>query len=122
MDHDPHTGLRKGSVHTVSILLNCSAAAPKLRFSTGRLGALMKNALHAAVAVLASILLVFGAVRGVGWARKGSVGSRLTASALMLGVAWFMPVVKIKPPDQGVEQAEENRDKTDDESGAPPFG
>jgi hypothetical protein len=81
----------------------------------------MKNALHAAVVVLASALLVFGAFRGIGWARKRGVASRLTVSALMLGVAWFMPVVKIKSPDQGVEQAEENRDKTDDESGAPPF-
>jgi hypothetical protein len=104
------------------ILLNCPAAAPNLALLIDRLGALMKNALHAAVAVLAFILLGFGAVRGIGWAKKGGVPSRLTASALMLGVAWFMPVVKIKPPDQGVEQAEENRDKTDDESGAPPFG
>lgn len=113
--------VRSIPVYTVLILLNCSGAALKLGFLTDRLGALMKNALYAAVAVLASILVVFGAVRGIGWAKKGGVGSRLTASALMLGVAWFMPVVKIKSPDQGVEQAEENRDKTDDESGAPPF-
>ncbi len=107
---------------TRRFLLNCPAAAPKKRGSlTDPLGTPVRNSLHAAVAVLAVILLVFGAVRGIGWAKKGGVGRRLAASALMLSVAWFMPVVKIKPPDQGVEQAEENRDKRDDESGAPPF-
>jgi hypothetical protein len=79
----------------------------------------MKNALRAAAVVLASLLLVISAVRSIEWAKKGGVRSRLIASALMLGLGWLMPIVK--PPHQGVEQAEENQDKTSGESGDPPF-
>lgn len=79
----------------------------------------MKNALRAVAVVLASLILVIGAVRSIGWAKKGGVGSRLMASALILGLGWMVPIVK--PPHQGVEQAEENQDKTGGESGDPPF-
>ena len=77
----------------------------------------MRNALRAVTMVLIVVALLIGTVGSVRWARRGGTAARLMASALTLGLG--MGVV-VKPPQQGVEQAEENRDKTGGESGDPP--
>jgi hypothetical protein len=77
----------------------------------------MKNALRAVTVALLVLALFLGAVGSVRWARRGGTAARLMASALTLGLG--MGIV-VKPPQQGVEQAEEERDKTGGESGDPP--
>jgi hypothetical protein len=77
----------------------------------------MKNALRAATVVLVVVALLLGAFGSVRWAKRGGTAARLMASALILGLG--MGIV-VKPPLQGVEQAEEERDKTGGESGDPP--
>ncbi len=66
---------------------------------------------------VAVVVLVFGAVGSVRWAKRSGVGARVLANAMILGLG--MGVV-VDPPQQGVEQAEENVDKTGGESGDPP--
>jgi hypothetical protein len=76
----------------------------------------MKPALRGVAIVLLIIALLIGAVGSVRWAKRGSTAASLMASALMLGLG--MGIV-VQPPQQGVEQAEEERDKTGGESGDP---
>lgn len=77
----------------------------------------MKDALRAATVVSLVVALLFGAIGSVRWAKRGGAASSLMASALMLGLG--MGIV-VSPPQQGVEQAEEEREKTGGESGDPP--
>ena len=76
----------------------------------------MKDALRVIVVGLLIMAVLFGTLGGIRWARRGTA-ARLAASALMLGLG--MGIV-IQPPQQGVEQAEEEQDKTGGESGDPP--
>jgi uncharacterized membrane protein len=77
----------------------------------------MKNALRAIVVGVLIMAVLFGMLGGIRWARRGGTAARLVASALILGLG--MGVV-VQPPQQGVEQAEEEQDKTGGESGDPP--
>ena len=77
----------------------------------------MRNTLRAVTVMLIVAALLISAVGSVRWARRGGTAARLMASALTLGLG--MSIV-VKPPQQGVEQAEENRDETGGESGDPP--
>jgi hypothetical protein len=77
----------------------------------------MKNALRAIMVVLVAVALLVGAVGSVRWARRGGAAARLMASALILVLGAGLVV---RPPRQGVEQAEEEQGKTGGESGDPP--
>ena len=77
----------------------------------------MKDALRVIVVGLLIMAVLFGTLGGIRWARRGGTAARLAASALMLGLG--MGIV-IQPPQQGVEQAEEEQDRTGGESGDPP--
>jgi hypothetical protein len=77
----------------------------------------MRDALRAVVVGLLIMAVLFGTLSGVRWARRGGAAARLVASGLLLGLG--MGIV-VQPPQQGVEQAEEEQDKTDGESGDPP--
>jgi hypothetical protein len=77
----------------------------------------MRNALRAVIVALIVVALLFGIVGSVRWAKRGGTASKMMATALMLGLG--MGVV-VQPPQQGVEQAAENRDKTGGQSGEPP--
>ncbi len=77
----------------------------------------MRHLVRGAIAAI-----VIAALLGVGagamrWARRGGVGASLAANALLLALG--MGVV-VRPPQQGVQQAEEERDKTGGETGDPP--
>lgn len=76
----------------------------------------MKGVLHAALVLVIVAGLLFGAVGSVRWAKRGGAAARLMAGALVLGLG--MGVV-VKPPQQGVELAEEDADKENGESGEP---
>lgn len=76
----------------------------------------MKGVLHAALVLVVVAGLLFGAVGSVRWAKRGGAAARLMAGALVLGLG--MGVV-VKPPQQGVELAEEDADKENGESGEP---
>jgi hypothetical protein len=77
----------------------------------------MKEALRAVAVYVLAVALIFGAVGSVRWAKRGGAASRVMASALLLGLG--MGIV-VKPPQQGVEQAEEEREEAGGESGDPP--
>ena len=77
----------------------------------------MNNALRATVILLLALSLLVGAAGSVRWARRGGTAARLMASALILGLG--MGIV-VDPPQQGVEQAEEDRCTSGEESGDPP--
>jgi hypothetical protein len=77
----------------------------------------VRNAIRAVAIATALLLLVLGAVGSVRWAKRGGTSARVMASALILALG--MGIV-IKPPQQGIEQARENPDKTGGESGDPP--
>ena len=77
----------------------------------------MKNALRAVTVALLVVMLLLGAVGSVRWAKRGGAAARLIASALILGLG--MGIV-VNPPQQGVEQAEEEQDRTGGDSGEPP--
>jgi hypothetical protein len=78
----------------------------------------MKALLKAATVMTVITVALWSAVAGVRWAKRGGTAASLMASALILGLG--MGVV-VKPPLQGVEQAQEEADKSDgSESGDPP--
>ena len=70
----------------------------------------------AAMAVV--VMLLFGAILAVRWARRGSGGTEFVASAMMLMLGMFGPAVQ--PPEQGIEEARNDKGKKGAESGDPP--
>jgi hypothetical protein len=76
----------------------------------------MKNIMRAGVVVMIALALLLGAVGGVRWAKRGGAAASLIANALMLTLS--MGIV-VQPPQQGVEQAQEEADKQNGESGEP---
>jgi hypothetical protein len=77
----------------------------------------MRHALRGVVVAVLIAGLLCASVGGIRWARRGGVGASLAANALLLALG--MGVV-VQPPQQGVQQAEEERDKTGGETGDPP--
>jgi hypothetical protein len=76
----------------------------------------MKNAIRAAGVGLLVVALLVGAVGSVRWAKRGGAAANLMASALMLGLG--MGIV-VQPPQQGVEKAQREEEKSQDKSGDP---
>jgi ABC-type amino acid transport system permease subunit len=78
----------------------------------------MRDALRPIVIVLACILVVSAAVGAVRWAKRHSTGAQVLASAMLLVLGIGVPV--INPPQQGIEEAREDKGKKGAESGDPP--
>jgi uncharacterized membrane protein len=76
----------------------------------------MKGAVHVVLVLIVVAGLLCGAVGSVRWAKRGGTAARLMASALVLGLGLG---VVVQPPQQGVEQAEEEVEKEKSESGEP---
>jgi hypothetical protein len=76
----------------------------------------MKTALRAMGVAILVLGLLLGAVGSVRWARRGGTAANLMASALILGLG--MGVV-VQPPQPGIEQAQEEADRSADKSGDP---
>jgi ABC-type amino acid transport system permease subunit len=68
--------------------------------------------------VLACILVVSGAVGAVRWAKRHSTGAQILAGAMILVLGIGVPV--INPPQQGIEEAREDKGTKGAESGDPP--
>jgi hypothetical protein len=78
----------------------------------------MRDALRSVVIVLACILVLSAGVGAVRWAKRYSTGAQILAGALILVLGIGAPV--INPPQQGIEEAREDKGKKGAESGDPP--
>jgi ABC-type amino acid transport system permease subunit len=74
--------------------------------------------LRAIAIVLAVIIAVLGAVGAIRWAKRHPTGSQLLASAMIMVMGVGVPI--INPPQQGIEEAREDKGKKGSESGDPP--
>ena len=78
----------------------------------------MSSAIRAVVVGLVVTVLVMAGVGSIRWAKRHSTGAQLMASALILVLGIGVPIVN--PPQQGVEEAREDKGKKGSESGDPP--
>ena len=78
----------------------------------------MRDAIVALGTTLILAALLVAAVYAVRWAKRGSPATQLMASAMMLVLGMIGPAVK--PPEQGIEEAREDKGKKGSESGDPP--
>jgi hypothetical protein len=67
-------------------------------------------------AVLVGILAT---VVGVRWARRHARGAQFVAGGMMMILGMIAPMIA-KPPEQGIEEAREDKGKKGAESGDPP--
>jgi hypothetical protein len=68
--------------------------------------------------VLAIVVILVASVGCIRWARGHSAGRQFVASAMMLVLGMVGPAVKA--PQQGIEEAREDKGKKGSESGDPP--
>jgi ABC-type amino acid transport system permease subunit len=73
---------------------------------------------RASLRAIAIILTVLAAVGSIRWAKRHSTGAQLLASAMIMVLGVGVPIVN--PPQQGIEEAREDKDKKGSESGDPP--
>jgi hypothetical protein len=78
----------------------------------------MREIVRATAIVLAAAFLLTSAVGAVRWAKRGTPGASFVASAMMLVLGMYAPA--LKPPEQGIEEAREDRGRRGSESGDPP--
>jgi len=78
----------------------------------------MRAAFRAIVIVLVAVATIWAAVGSVRWAKRQSTGAQLLASAMLLVLGIGAPVVN--PPQQGIEEAREDKDQKGAQSGDPP--
>ena len=78
----------------------------------------MRPLIRAAIIVLAVTAALLTAAGSIRWAKRHSTGAQLMASAMMLVLGMGGPIVN--PPQQGIEEAREDKDKKGSESGDPP--
>jgi len=74
--------------------------------------------LRASAIVLTIVLVLYAGVGGIRWAKRASTGAQLMANAMMLVLGWAGPPVK--PPQQEIEEAREDKGSKGAESGDPP--
>jgi hypothetical protein len=77
----------------------------------------MKSLWRAAIVSVLVVALFSGALGGIRWARRGGSAASFAASALLLTLG--MGLIST-PPQRGVQQVQEEGDKTGGESGDPP--
>jgi len=78
----------------------------------------MSSPIRAVVVVLTVTVVLLAGVGGIRWAKRHSTGAQLLASAMILALGIGVPIVN--PPQQGVEEAREDKGKKGSESGDPP--
>ena len=78
----------------------------------------MRALIRAVVIVLVVAVVLWAAVGSVRWAKRQSTGAQLLASAMILVLGIGVPVVN--PPQQGIEEAREDKGKKGSQSGDPP--
>ncbi len=70
------------------------------------------------VAMAVAAIFLVAAVGSIRWAKGHSRGAQFVASALILVLGITTPIVT--PPQQGIEEAREDKGKKGSESGDPP--
>jgi hypothetical protein len=78
----------------------------------------MRAAVRAIVIVLVAVATIWAAVGSIRWAKRQSSGAQLLASAMLLVLGIGAPVVN--PPQQGIEEAREDKDHKGAQTGDPP--
>ena len=78
----------------------------------------MSGAIRPIATIFAVTVILLAGVGSVRWAKRHATGAQLVASALMLVLGMVGPA--IKPPQQGIEEAREDKGKKGSESGDPP--
>jgi hypothetical protein len=78
----------------------------------------MRAIVRATVIVLMAVACLWAAFGSVRWAKRQSTGAQLLASAMLLVLGIGAPVVN--PPQQGIEEAREDKDQKGGQSGDPP--
>jgi O-antigen ligase len=78
----------------------------------------MHAVLHAIVTGAGAVVAIWCAVYSIRWAKRSSRAAQFLASGMILFLGISMPIVN--PPQQGVEEAREDKDKKGGESGDPP--
>ena len=78
----------------------------------------MRDVLRSIGIVLAFIVVLSAAMGGIRWAKRHSTGAQILAGAMLLVLGIGVPV--INPPQQGIEEAREDKGTKGAESGAPP--
>ena len=78
----------------------------------------MSSTIRPIATVLAIMVILLAGVGCIRWARGHSAGRQFVASAMMLVLGMVGPAVK--PPQQGIEEAREDKGKKGPESGDPP--
>jgi hypothetical protein len=66
------------------------------------------------------MVMIWAAVGSVRWAKRHSSGAQLLAGAMLLVRGFTVPIPK--RPQQGVEEAREDKGKKGGQSGDPPDG
>ena len=78
----------------------------------------MRVPIRVVVIVLVVTVALLAAMGSIRWAKRHSTGAQLLASAMILVLGIGAPVVD--PPQQGIEEAREDKGKKGSESGDPP--
>ena len=78
----------------------------------------MRAPIRVVVIVLVVTVALLAAMGSIRWAKRHSTGAQLLASAMILVLGISAPVVN--PPQQGIEEAREDKGKKGSESGDPP--
>ena len=78
----------------------------------------MRDAIRAVVILVVIAVTLWAGVGSIRWAKRNSTGAQVLASAMLLVLGMGAPVVH--PPQQGVEEARQDKGKKGSESGDPP--
>jgi hypothetical protein len=78
----------------------------------------MRDIIRGAIIVVVIVSTFWAGVGSIRWAKRSSTGAQVLASAMLLVLGMGGPVVK--PPQQGIEEAREDKGKKGSESGDPP--
>jgi hypothetical protein len=78
----------------------------------------MRAAIRAVVICVIVVVTLFAAVGSVRVVKRHPLSAQFLASAMLLVLGWAAPIPE--PPQQGIEEAREDKDKKGSESGDPP--
>lgn len=79
----------------------------------------MRATLRAIAIVLTIVIALYAAVGSVRWAKRSATGSQMLASAMIL-VLGMVGAPVVNPPQQGIEEAREDKGTKGAQSGDPP--
>ena len=78
----------------------------------------MRVPIRAVAIVMVVVVALLAGVGSIRWAKRNSTGAQVLASAMLLVLGMGAPIVQ--PPQQGIEEAREDKGQKGSESGDPP--